>query len=209
MASLVVSVLSPDEARSLTDEVKRDAERLWAKLVELYEGRAHHALGYSSWGAYFQSEFGGSRRRGYELLNAGRVLDTVRNSALQPPSNEAQANELVALLDEPERLREAWAEASADGEPTALKVREAVEQRLPPKTPEELERQHRFVATINVLDGLAHFDREPSAAQAEREAALLDSTVAAKRGETLAPERLRRASAWTALLADSLERTQA
>ena len=110
MSDLAVATLSRDEARSLTDEVKLDAERLWRKLVELYEGQAHAALGYSSWGAYFEAEFGGSRRRGYELLNAGKVLDSVRNSALPLPANEAQANELAPLLAQPESLRDTWAE---------------------------------------------------------------------------------------------------
>lgn len=37
---------------SLTDEVKADAQRLWAKLLQLYEGRAHIALGYTLWSDY-------------------------------------------------------------------------------------------------------------------------------------------------------------
>lgn len=122
-----VALLSRDEARSLTDEVKGDAERLWRKLVELYDGGAHLALGYSSWGAYFKTEFGASERHGYRLLDAGRALELVSDQ-LVTPVNEAQARELVPLLDEPEKLREAWAEASSDGEPTAPKVREAVRE---------------------------------------------------------------------------------
>ena len=43
VVDLTVAVLSREEARSLTDEVKHDAERLWRKLVELYEGDAHTA----------------------------------------------------------------------------------------------------------------------------------------------------------------------
>jgi hypothetical protein len=63
----------PAEARRLTDEVKRDAEQLWAKLLELHEGRAHEALGYSSWGEFCQEEFGFGKRHSYRLLEAGRV----------------------------------------------------------------------------------------------------------------------------------------
>src|SRR2546429_7728907 len=44
---------------SLTDEVKRDAEALWTKLLALYNGGAQLALGYTSWGDYFRDEFGG------------------------------------------------------------------------------------------------------------------------------------------------------
>lgn len=123
-------VLTPEAARRLTDEVKADAERLWRKLVELYEGEAHIALGYSSWGAYFEAEFGGSRTRAYELLNAGKVLDSVRNCGLAP-ANEAQARELAPLLNEPDELREAWAEVvELHPEPTAANVRDVVQRRM-------------------------------------------------------------------------------
>lgn len=40
--------LSRLEARALTDQVKRHAEELWRELVQLYEGGAHTALGYSA-----------------------------------------------------------------------------------------------------------------------------------------------------------------
>lgn len=65
--------LTEEAARALTDEVKRDAEALWAKLLDLYEGKAHEALGYTSWGDYYTAEFGGSRSAAYRLLEAGRV----------------------------------------------------------------------------------------------------------------------------------------
>ena len=134
-------LLSRDEARSLTDEVKNDAERLWRKLVELYEGGAHSVLGYSSWGAYFKKEFGGSERRGYHLLEAGRVMNElapVKNFSL--PRNDHQARELAPLLDEPEKLRETWAEVvESNPKPTAADVRAAVQERQPvrpdPKQP--------------------------------------------------------------------------
>lgn len=131
MSALERSSLSRAEARSLTDEIKLDAERLWAKLLEAYEGGAHRALGYSSWGAYYETEFGGSPRRGYQLLEAGRVLESVQNFALPTPTNDAQARELAPLLDEPELLREAWAEVvELHPEPTAANVREVVQSRM-------------------------------------------------------------------------------
>jgi VRR-NUC domain len=126
----LVPVLGPSEARRLTNEVKRDAEALWRKLVELYDGGAHTALGYSSWGAYFEVEFGQSGRRGYQLLDAGRVLESVNHGSTAPP-NERQARELAPLLDEPEQLRETWAEVrELQAEPTAANVHEAVEKKL-------------------------------------------------------------------------------
>ncbi len=129
MGELAVSALSRDEARSLTDEVKQDAERLWRKLVELYEGGAHQALGYRSWGSYFEAEFGQSDKRGEQLLRAGRVMTALGDTTVSP-ANEAQARELAPLLHQPDDLRDAWTEASANGEPTAARVREVVQSRM-------------------------------------------------------------------------------
>jgi hypothetical protein len=122
--------LTETEARRITDQVKRDAEHLWQRLVLLYEGKAHEALGYSSWGAYFEAEFGGTKRRGYQLLEAGRVLETVQNFALPSPANDAQARELAPLLGSPEELREAWGEVvELHPGPTAADVRAVVRNR--------------------------------------------------------------------------------
>jgi phage N-6-adenine-methyltransferase len=125
--AVVTTPLSELEARTLTDEVKRDAASLWTKLLQLYEGEAHAALGYSSWGDYCSTEFDLSKSHGYRLLDAARVVRVVPQLG---NSNEAQARELAPLLDEPAQLHEAWQEASEDGKPTALKVREAVSRRM-------------------------------------------------------------------------------
>jgi hypothetical protein len=110
--------------------VKRDAERLWQQLVLLYQGGAHTALGYTSWGEYFESEFGGSSDYGYKLLRAGRVLDEVRVDHGLTPPNERQARELAPMLSEPEQMREAWAEVrELHAEPTADDVRDVVRRR--------------------------------------------------------------------------------
>lgn len=136
MSALAVSVLSRDEARSLTDEVRGDAERLWRKLVELYEGQAHVALGYGSWGAYFKAEFGGSRTVAYRLLDAGRVTQTLEQSpprGLAPVPSARHAAELAPLKNDPEALKEAWAEVIEIHEkPTAADVREVVQQKVGP-----------------------------------------------------------------------------
>lgn len=204
MSQLAVSTLSREEARSLTDEVKHDAERLWRKLAELKEGHADEVLGYSSWHAYCEAEFGYKQAQAYRLLHAGQAAQIIPRDNGRP--NERQARELSPLRADPDALRDAWKEASANGDPSAVTVREAVALRLPPKTQEELDRQLRWATTVNVLDGLAHFDRDPVPEQAEREAALINPDVIAQRGDSLTPARLRRASSWAALLADALER---
>lgn len=121
--------LSKGEARKLTDEVKGDAERLWQKLNELYEGGAHLALGYSSWGAYFKAEFGRDASYAYRLLQSGRVMAQLPIGSR--PANEAQARELAPLLNDPPALEEAWAEVTElTPEPTAAAVREVVQQKV-------------------------------------------------------------------------------
>jgi hypothetical protein len=80
--------LTMHAARLLTDEVKADTAALWAKLLRLYDGDAHTALGFSSWGEYYAAEFNESGRRGYQLLDAARVvavLEPVNNCSLTYP----------------------------------------------------------------------------------------------------------------------------
>lgn len=131
MTEVATVRLSLAEARDLTEEVKADAAALWAKLLTLYEGEAHKALGYSSWGDYYAEEFGESERRGYQLLEAARVmnaLEPVQNFAL--PANDHVARELAPVLrEDPERVEEVWGEVIEEHgpQPTAKQVREKVQ----------------------------------------------------------------------------------
>lgn len=142
------------EARTLTDEVRHDAEQLWLKLLRLYNGAAHLALGYGSWGDYFTAEFGGSRRRGYELLAAARVIKPVRNSALEPPTNEAQANELVPLAKDEQELVAAWREVkdTYGDKATAIDVKRVVTNRLERIKREEDANSRRLEIAEAVID---------------------------------------------------------
>jgi hypothetical protein len=133
----LVPILGPSEARRLTDEVKRDAEALWRKLVELYEAGANTALNYPSWADYCSTEFGFGRRHSYRLLEAGRVAERVTHGTL----NERQARELAPLLrdEDEDAVVEVWHELRSEyGERlTAERVRTAVEKRLAPTRPRE------------------------------------------------------------------------
>lgn len=60
MAEVIeATVMSAEEARMLTDQVKDDARALWAKLLDLKQRGAHIALGYSNWADYAISLSGG------------------------------------------------------------------------------------------------------------------------------------------------------
>jgi hypothetical protein len=139
MSVVSQATLGPAEARRLTDEMKRDIQALWLKLNRLYEGGAHLALGYDSWGQYMQLEFGvGSSSQAYRLLGAGRVMDVLLPHSPNgewPPPNEAQARELVPLLrdgEDDDVVVEVWNEVRArfGDDVTAEKVREVVAERL-------------------------------------------------------------------------------
>jgi phage N-6-adenine-methyltransferase len=128
---LVEVVMDAGTARVLTDEVKADAHALWAKLLALYEGGAHTALGYSSWADYTSAEFGQSRSHAYRMLDAARVVAELSKSPMGERPSERVARELEPLRVEPEVMREAWEEAVErhGPAPTAAQVREAVEPR--------------------------------------------------------------------------------
>lgn len=115
---------------ALTEEVKADAQKLWAKLLSLYEGGAHIALGYSSWAEYCEKEFRIGNRQSYRLLQAAKVVHQLAGECpighslqvnSQVPESERLARELVPLLGNPQALEEAWNEAveQAGGVPTA------------------------------------------------------------------------------------------
>ncbi|MDX6556555.1 MAG: hypothetical protein QOD86_2750 [Miltoncostaeaceae bacterium] len=119
------------EARRLTDEVREDAATLWGKLLRLYEGGAHTALGYASWGAYFEAEFGQSRSRGYQLLGAARVVASLPAPEVQSTVvdlTESHARELERVPEDQRAgvWRAAVMLANGEGRPVAARHIRAV-----------------------------------------------------------------------------------
>jgi hypothetical protein len=142
--SEAIPLLGPDEARSLTDRIKARSEELWHLLLEAYEGAAHTALGYKSWGAYFEAEYGGGKSQAYRVLDAGRVVKAMEEDSPigERPAipNEYVARELAPLKGDPETMNRVWGdvveEARQTGEGvTAEKVRAKVEERKEPSAP--------------------------------------------------------------------------
>lgn len=131
--NIQVLPISKSEARELIDKIKDKAEELWCMLLEAYEHEVHIVLGYPSWGAFFEAEFGQSGRHGERLLDAGRVLRAIesQNDQLvdkQLPT-ESQARELAPLAKtEPKEAAKVWQEVvEKHGEDvTAADVRRTV-----------------------------------------------------------------------------------
>lgn len=152
--ALAECTLSRDEARSLTDEVRADAERLWLKLVELYDGGAHLALDYPNWETYFRTEFGGTRSAAYQLLSAGQVMRQLAQSSIEDrPKTESVARELRPLKNDPEILTATWEKVLEEHpEPTAAQTREVVQSVIGMSRKAEM---NADAAKRRVYDGLS------------------------------------------------------
>jgi N6-adenosine-specific RNA methylase IME4 len=125
--------LEASAARALTDRIKEGAENLWRMLLEAYEGGAHTALGYSSWGAYFEAEFGCRKSKAYQLLEAGRVVRAIdANSAIAERPTESQTRPLAPIAKTaPEGAARIWEAAVEEhGDPTAADVGRMVEEHV-------------------------------------------------------------------------------
>lgn len=155
-AAVVHTRLSRDAARTLTEQVKADAAALWAKLLELYEGEAHTALGYSSWADYCRDEFDMGRDYSYKLLTSARVVEALGESTNGRPASERVARELVPVLrEEPEAVEEVWAEVVEEHGPTptaaevnAVVTRRQVEADADTAGPRKLGQQLKLLQAI-------------------------------------------------------------
>lgn len=105
-----VLVLSKEEARTLTDEIKEHDEELCFKVLQAYEGGAHVALEYPSWESYVKEEFGYGRSHSYRLMDQARVVKAI--DAVSPRGdrpNEKQARSLVPIArEDPEEAAAVW-----------------------------------------------------------------------------------------------------
>lgn len=153
------SLLSPEDSQDI-EAGDIGVETLWQKLLSLYEGGAHIALGYASWAAYCDSEFQISDGRAYQLLQSGRVIRALleeeggeRTNVRQPlPKSEGVTRALRPLLDRPDEMREAWRESSrsSNEKPTAREVGAVVSRRLVGVTP--MSGEHEWYTPPKYID---------------------------------------------------------
>ncbi len=97
-------------------------------LTEIRDSRLYRNT-HATFEDYCQSEWGMSRPRAYQLIDAAAVVSTLVDN---PPTSERQARALTHLP--PEEQREAWTEAvktAPNGKPTAKHVEEVVARRKP------------------------------------------------------------------------------
>jgi hypothetical protein len=87
------------EARELTDKINASVEKTWRLLLNAHEWNAWGALGYDTWEAYVQAEFGIGRSRSYQLLDQARVVREVEAAvSTNVDIKESHARELALTL---------------------------------------------------------------------------------------------------------------
>ncbi len=87
------------EADALTGQVREEAERTWALLVEAYDGEAWAALGYASWDDYVTAEFDPAVSPAHRLLDRARVgLDSDEDGPSEVELSPSEAHDLVGQV---------------------------------------------------------------------------------------------------------------
>lgn len=68
------------EAKELTDRIRKGVDEVWSLLLEAHERKAWKVLGYDTWKAYVEHEFGMTKQRSYQLLDHGRLVEAIREA---------------------------------------------------------------------------------------------------------------------------------
>ncbi len=132
-APMVASVLTPDEARALTDEIRDTVDNLWQLIERAHAGKAYKALGYTSWADYVRAEFNMSESRSYQLLDQARVIRAIeRATSTDVEITEAAARDLAPILP---LVTAEVRERVASGEPADIVVPDVVARARKPVAP--------------------------------------------------------------------------
>lgn len=106
-AAVALPDLEETEARELTARIAENVEGLWQLIGEAYSRKAWSALGYTSWEAYTETEFGMSRGQAYRLVDQARTVAALEEAAgLEPGElgvdvvSARAAADLKPVLDE-------------------------------------------------------------------------------------------------------------
>jgi VRR-NUC domain len=116
-----------DELEAIIERGLQTFVEVGLALSEIRESQLYREA-HATFEDYCRERWDFTDRRARQLIAAAGI------GTMVPVRNERQARELAPLREQPERLRETWAEVRENNsEPTALHVREAVEKKLAPK----------------------------------------------------------------------------
>ena len=127
-------LMSEDEARIITADIKAWAGTLWQKLKQAHDGQAWRALGYGSWRDYIDTEFEMGKSQAYRLLtHANAVYEIAEAAGLEPeevsPAGDTLSERVTRDLDI-EAVIEAIRAAMAEIEPGAKATRQEITERI-------------------------------------------------------------------------------
>jgi hypothetical protein len=95
--------LSTDEAKELTNTIKTQTNVLYLLIARAHAGKAHKALGYSSFQEYIKQEFNYSKSYAYKLLDQAKIIDAIEEvmpEGAQVYVSDATARGLKASMAE-------------------------------------------------------------------------------------------------------------
>lgn len=130
--------------------------KVGGSLLEIQSKRLYREA-HDTFEDYCQERWNFSRQYAHLVMAEATV-----NQLVDTPLRQSQARELVPLLDQPEQLQEALTEASANGKPTAKKLRDVVQRRLGRPGPKTADRQARDTGeAVLGSDGEWHMPHDP------------------------------------------------
>lgn len=130
-----VPMMDQAEARATVDAIKGHMDSARKLLLDLEEREGWKALGYASWRACAQAEFGQSSAQVYRLLTAAKIEQAIDSPIGENPESHLRP---LVTLDTPEQQKAALdraTELAGDRPRTAKDVQAAVEAIKPPTRP--------------------------------------------------------------------------
>lgn len=130
----VVTDMTVDEARAITDRIKSTAEEMWSLLLMAHERKAWAPLGYRTWEEYVRGEFNMSRSRSYQLLDQANTIRQIEAAAPVSTSvdiTEAEVRDIKPVLPQvTQQIRERVADLGPAPQPQQVKevVRDVVQE---------------------------------------------------------------------------------
>lgn len=105
-------------------------------LADIRDNRLYR-IEFDTFAAYCEQRWSLGESRAYQLIDGAAVAKLISSTTVEKINNEAQARELAPLLDDPDELRDVFAEAvtRTGGKPTAAAIREVRQEREPDVEP--------------------------------------------------------------------------
>ena len=159
-AEIVPDELTQQEARELTDRIRVVDSELWRMVAEAYTRGAHRALGYASWDAYCNAEFG-SNRLGIPREERPETVQSLRANGLSLRAIQSATGVSVPTIrKDVAGVKDLHTSTIGQDGKTYARPEPTVSERdwpvVPEPTPEELFQRLEKVRAQNIADGISN-----------------------------------------------------